>query len=298
MSTVAEPPAAPPPAAPPPAAPPPSAPPPSAPPPSQGPIIGPDGNFIKGWSKQLEAPETLEAKFTSPKALAKSYGDLEKLISAKGIIKPGPNATPEEKASFFKELGRPEKPEDYGIKMPDKVGDQPYPKEFWNPKLAEGAAKVFHAAGLTKEQADMVTALHNEITMGAKSDFESKMAQQRTENMAALKAAWPGAEYDTNLALAKKAAEQAGGAELLAHPLANDPMFIKAMAKVGAMIVEQPAAGARGTSHAGVDPKAEIQAIMNDKNHPWQPNNAKLNPKAHDDAVKHMARLYQLAYPG
>src|SRR5438067_1142236 len=63
---------------------------PAAPPVAAGPLLGADGKFLPGWAKQLGGSEALEAKFTDPKALVGSYQSLEKLISAKGIIPPGP----------------------------------------------------------------------------------------------------------------------------------------------------------------------------------------------------------------
>jgi hypothetical protein len=280
-------------------------------------FIGDDGKFKPGWTKAYGAPETLESKFTEPKALIGSYASLERMIAAKGVIKPGADATPEQRDAYFNALGRPAKPEDYAITMPEKVGDKPFPKELWNGKLAEGAAKVFHAAGLTKEQADAVTALHNEITLGAKADLDAMIAKgdvtalkahplfttiaakEAEAGGVALRTEW-GAQFDTNLALAKKAAEQAGGAELLAHPLANDPMFIKAMAKVGAMIVEKPVAGARGTQGTQMDPATEIASIMGDLKHAYHAN-FKANgysQQQHDAAVQHMKSLYERKNPG
>lgn len=261
-------------------------------------FIGEDGKFKTGWAKALGGTDQLEAKFTEPKALVGSYQNLEKLISAKGIIPPGPNATAEEKGAFYKALGRPEKPEDYGIsKAPDKLGDKPFPKELWDQARADGFSKVAHEIGLTKEQAAKLADFDMSTGQDRFAKFNEIQEKAQTDAVATLKSEW-GSNYDQNLKLAQEAAKQAGGAELLAHPLANDPMFIKAMAKVGGMIVEKPAAGARGMQSATLDPKAEIAAIMNDKNHAWQPGNAKQNPKAHEDAVQHMHRLYQLAYPG
>lgn len=258
-------------------------------------LIGPDGKFVKGWSGALGVPDTLEAKFTDPKALAGSYVNLEKMINAKGIIPPGPNATAEEKSAFFKALGRPDKPEDYGITMPAKIGDKAFPKELWNADQAAGFAKWAHEKGFNKEQ---VAALVEFDAARGLSTFEAGQAAQtkaKTDGIAALKTEW-GADYDKNLALATKAAEQAGGADLMNHPLANDPVFIKAMAKVGAMIVEDSAAGARGTQHTNTNPAAEIAAIMADKKHAWQPDFAKHghSAQAHQAAVEQMAKLYRL----
>lgn len=260
------------------------------------PLIGADGKFLPGWSKLLGGTDALEAKFTDPKALVGSYQSLEKLISAKGIIPPGPNATPEQKAEFFKALGRPDKPEDYGIsKAPEKLGDKPFPKELWDQERATGFSKVAHDIGLTKAQAEALAAFDMTTGQARFEKFNAMQTKAISDAEGALKTEW-GPKYAENLALAQKAAKEAGGDALLAHPLANDPMFIKAMAKVGSMIVEAPAAGARGTQHQSVNPASEIDAIMNDKQHAWQPDFAKHghSPKAHEAAVQRMAQLYRL----
>lgn len=253
-----------------------------------------DGKLKPGWAKVFNAPDAFEKKFTELKSAFGSHGSLEKLINAKGILPPGPNATTQEKDAFYKALGRPDKPEEYAIKMPEKIGDKPFPKELWNQEQAGAFAKWAHEHGWSRQQVQ--DAIEYDATRGlsAHEAATQSHAKAQTDAVAALKAEW-GAKYGDNLKLAQQAAKEAGGDALLADPvLANNPAFIRAMAKVGAMIVEDPAAGARGTRSTTMNPEAEIAAIMGDKNHPWQPQNAKLNPKAHDDAVKYMQRLYQL----
>jgi hypothetical protein len=260
-----------------------------------GPILGQDGKFVPGWSKVLGGTDALEAKFTDPKALVGSYLSLEKMISSKGIIKPGPNATPEEKAAYFNALGRPEKPEGYAIKMPEKIGDKPFPKELWSDAQAADFAKYAHERGMLPEHVNAVVEYDAQRAVRAKQEQADAESKAQSDAITALKAEW-GTNYDTNLKLAQEAAKQAGGDELLGHALANDPVFIKAMAKVGKMIVETPAAAARGTSHAATNPDAQIKAIMADKNHPWHAHNANKDPKAHKDAVLEMQRLYKLKH--
>lgn len=261
-----------------------------------GPLIGADGKFVTGWSKLVGGTDALEQKFTDPKALVGSYLSLEKMISAKGIIPPGPNATAEEKSAFFKALGRPDKPEDYGLKMPEKIGDKAFPKELWNAEQAAGFAKVAHGLGLTAQQTQALVEF--DAARGLSAHEGSAAAQQQAQATAqqALKDEWKG-EYAANLALAKKAAIEVGGDELLADPLANSPAFIKAMAAVGKLISEDGAAGARGTQRGqgAASPAAEIQAIMNDAKHPWQANykDHGHSKAAHEAAVAAMQRLYQ-----
>lgn len=258
-------------------------------------FLGDGDTFKPGWAKALGGPDALEAKFTSPKSLVGSYAALEKLISAKGIIPPGPNATPEQKSEFYKALGRPDKPEDYGIKMPEKIGDKPFPKELWNAEQAGQFAKWAHEKGFNKEQVNALIEFDAARGMGAHESFTQQSAKAQADAASALKTEW-GANYDANLAAAKEAAKAVGGEELLNHALANDPAFIKAMAKVGAMTQERPAAGARGTQAGTTDPKAEIAAIHADKNHPWHPQNTNKAPIAHQRAVEHMTKLYKMVH--
>jgi hypothetical protein len=260
------------------------------------------GTFKPGWTKSFEnVPETLE-KFTTAEGLVKSYVNLERAYGSNNKVAiPGEHATPEEKAEFFNRIGRPEKPEGYEIKMPDKVGDKPFPKELWSDERAKTFATKAHELGLTKAQAQALVEYQAANGLG---DFESvtgAQARAQADADAALRAKWPGQMYDTKLALAQKAAVQAGGEKILSNPkLANDPDVIEMLANVGGMIVENPAAGARGTSSVQSDPKAEIAKMESDMmaqgdKHPLHPKHP--DPRARADAVERRNKLYQLAYP-
>lgn len=266
-----------------------------------GPLLDAQGNFTKGWAKQLGAPETLEAKFTSPKALVGSYANLEKMIAAKGIIKPGADATPEQVDAYYAALGRPAKPEEYALAKPEKITidgkEVAVPAELWNKDDAAAAQTLFHKIGLTKEQAAALTQF--DVARGLKGMGAIEAASQKAQDdgIAALKGEWKG-EYDTNLKAAKDAAAKVGlTPEVLnVNPaIANSPIFIKAMAAVAKMVLEAPAAGLRGGgAGAGGSPAAEIAAIYADKNHAWHPANANKDPGAHKAAVARMAELYRL----
>lgn len=60
------------------------------------------------------------ADFKDAQSLAKSYLETKKLVGQKLGI-PDANATPEAKAAFYKALGVPDKPEEYGFKKPDNL---------------------------------------------------------------------------------------------------------------------------------------------------------------------------------
>lgn len=270
------------------------------PPPADGPLIGADGKFGPGFAK---AYPSLAGKFTEPGALVGSYVNLEKMISAKGIIKPGPAATPAELDAYYTQLGRPATAKDYGLAKPEKMSidgkDVAVPNELWEAETASKASELFHKLGLTKEQASALTAFDLERGLRAKGSVDGMLTQSREQCIAELKTQWPGANYERNINAARDAATKAGlPPELLnANPhIANDPNFIKAFFKVSQMITEGPSSGVRQGGDVTRNPVAEIAAIMADKTHAWHAENAAANPKAHTDAVKHMRYLYQLKH--
>ena len=223
--------------------------------------IGEDGKFKAGWSKALGVSDALEKKFTEPSALLKSYVSLEKMLHDTGKVSlPTKDSTPEERQAFNKKLGVPDKPEDYGIKMPEKIGDKVIPKEAWIQKRADDFAKVAHEIGLTPAQATRLVEHDTLSNMASYTGVNQHLARIKSEAESALKTEW-GADYDSKLKLAEVAAKEAGFDGPANPELANSPAFIRAMAKVGAMIVEQPAAGARGTSHAPTNIEGRIKEL-------------------------------------
>lgn len=260
-----------------------------------GAFIDEKGSFKPGWSKAYGLPETLEAKFTSPEALLKSHVALERMLGNQNkVAVPGPHATPEERAAFFKAIGRPDKAEEYGLTMPKTLADgkTPFPKELWNDDRANGFTKLAHEVGLTKAQVEALSKFDLEHSLKAHEAIATAQKAALDGAVADLKKEW-GAAYPEQLALAERAAK-AIGLDGPANPeLANNPAFIKAMAKVGAMLGEDRAAGARGTSHAPSDPKQQISAIMGDKKHPYW---IAQHPE-HANAVRQMAELRKLAHP-
>lgn len=151
------------------------------------------------WLEALPEPERAYVQnkgWDTPDKLLTSYKNLEKVFGAdkagRALLLPGENATPEEKAAFYSKLGRPESPEGYGLKAPEKFGD---------PELLEGFTKTAHEIGLSKTQAEALLKFqvgHFE-QMQAKADAEVNQ----------LKAEW-GDKADTYLAAAKKAGAEFG----------------------------------------------------------------------------------------
>lgn len=140
----------------------------------------------------------------APTDVVKSYRNLEKLVghdkAGRTVVLPGENATPEERAAFFDRLGRPSKPEEY---------DLPVPEENGSAEFADWARSQFHELGLTADQGKALTERWNEFAeKSAKGQQESYEATVEKDTVD-LQREW-GAKYDANVNAAKQAAKEFG----------------------------------------------------------------------------------------
>ncbi len=229
------------------------------------------GESAQSQSSELAYKSQLSKAFLdSPDALAKlakAGGKLDNLadayIKARDELdsKNGQTAIPAKDApqeaweTFYKQLGRPEKPEDYAFAR-DKFKDLPS-----MPEIDKFTQETFHKAGLSKAQSDMI--------------FEAN-ASKATELMAAQKA-----QKDAQIAEGKKQLEQMWGREYQAKtldlqasvktfmgegiakeffnsPLANNAVFLDRLASLNKYMKDapfrggQPSSGAQGRSAASV----------------------------------------------
>lgn len=252
-------------------------------------FMDPAGNFTKpGWAGEEAAG--LEKRFTNFRTLAKSYVHLERMNSNPNkVTLPGENAPQEDIDAFYSKLGRPAKPEDYQLTVPDSLkevlgGDQAFAqfkgeafKHGLNAKQVEGLGKWYFGV---QEQAIAKVQADQQAVVTAATD--------------ALKKDW-GTNFDTNVQVAKRGAIAVGGEELVNDTvLANNPGFIRAMFKVGQMLGEKGNLPGASQQQTGGNLDDMIAAIRNDKSDPY--NNAK-DPK-HMSRVAYVNSLYQQKYAG
>lgn len=255
-------------------------------------FLNPDGTIAKPdefW-KAMDAPH-LAKRFTSLGATAKSYVSAERMLSnGNKVAVPNENSTPEEWEAFYSKTGRPDKPEAYELKKPDG-----FPDEIWSEDEVKEFSTIAHKLGLSKKAANALASWQAERVGKVFKGQQEQAEQIKVQAIDALKKEW-GAGFEQNVGLAKQAAAHFGGEELLKHPLANDPLFIKAMAKAGAAISEGKLAGGRQSGLSPDTPEAvkqRIGSIRGDKSHPYNVPN---HPN-HGAAVREMAMLYEKAYP-
>jgi hypothetical protein len=135
-----------------------------------------------------------------PNSIIHSYKHLEGLVGQKERVVLLPDdKDPKSYDDFYNKIGRPEKPEGYGIQA-DEKGD---------PKFAEFAAKMFHEAGMSKKQAEKVIGKWGEFSAQHQQEAERVSQEKAVASQASLKKEWGGA-YEQNINIAKAAAQKFG----------------------------------------------------------------------------------------
>ena len=152
-----------------------------------------------------------------------------KAKSSEAIIKPKEDATEEEVALYKEKMGIPKGADEYELDDPPEIlGDQ---KEFdgWYKDMAL-------EANLTKDQAKVVYAKWNELQATAieKQNLEVKETEKALRKEL-------GSDYEGAMANVGTILQQAGQDfvdYLTDTGIGNDPRFLKAMAKLGAVVSE------------------------------------------------------------
>lgn len=269
---------------------------------------GGSGNQGQDWRASLpedlrseKAFESIQGKDWSEAGpvLAKSYLHAQRLVGADKLVIPGDNATPEQRAEFFKKLGRPDKPEEYGVKLPEGMTEDKIDKarlDLWR--------KEMHEAGLPKAAAERLLSKYLAEEHGSKAAADRERQQRLVQNELTLKEEL-GAKFDESINHARYALTTFGDdalSDLLEKTgMGSDPAVVKFFAKIGEKLAEggpRGGAGGGGGASGNLTPEvaqAELTAFnrngdnmkaLFDKNHPM-----------HDDVVKRRAELYAKAYP-
>jgi hypothetical protein len=187
---------------------------------------------------------------------------------------------------FYNKLGRPADPTLYELPIPEGA-----PKD-----MVDWAKPVFHEAGLTKQQAKVVTEKWNEHVAGLAAKQKETYAQTIAQENGQVKTEW-GAAYEQELGKAKNAAKALGIKPEQIDALEGSLGFaglMKMMANIGARIGEDKFVGGDGAGGSAMTPvgaQARIKQLQGDKE--WTAKYLGGNVQARAE----MERLMQFAYP-
>ena len=269
---------------------------------AQAPVVQTPAEVVSGSGSRTEFLQQLPEEIRDHPSLSSindvsnlglSFVNAQRLIGADKLPLPK-NPTEEDLNKIYIRLGRPESPQDYGIK-PDGV--------FLDEGVVNSFTDVAHKLGLNSNQAkgilDYYTSSiqnHDEFIAS-----ESKKTVELTESN--LKAEW-GSSYEDKLDRAVSAAEEFASSDLLQIKLedgtkiGNHPAFIKAFSNIAEFkskvtsedTIQESTVNSRLTSK---DAQARLNAIYGDTSHAYWD---KKNPVARQKAVEEVKDLMEMVH--
>lgn len=228
---------------------------------------------VDKWDKgQQEAFKKQFGRMPSPAEMAKSWWSATaKLNDLQGqlkdaIKKPGPNATAEEKAAYYKAIGRPEKPDDYKLDRPQGA---PEPTEF--EKQIEGDyLKQMYENGATQEQVAAGWKIYQRAVEAGKAKMEMEGAKLAEQTKDKLMLEWGPKEFRANMEVAERFLADTFGTEagnLMSLKLHNGPAlgalepFVRGIVKLAKMHSDDGAV-INGVTQEGVDIDKRVDELM------------------------------------
>lgn len=225
-----------------------------------------DGSFKTGLSEDFRNDPSLK-DIHSLDDLAKSYINAQKTIGADKIVLPGKNATDEQREAFYKAIGRPDAPENYGLAV-----SEDFPEGLIDSSALDGFAKASHQLGLTTQQASGVLKFYEGIGKEAIEGQAKAQAEATESAVTELKKEF-GQAFESKVSVANQALKRLAGddypqlqKELQMEGVGSRPALVKVFAKVGEMMGESSLAG-EGQAKAGRTPaeaSLEISRLMSD----------------------------------
>lgn len=198
------------------------------------------------WMAQLGNVEADKAKklskFEKIGDLANNYLELEKKLGS-SLVKPGDDASAEEKEAFYRALGKPESADKYSIEGEDAAM---FRKMAYENNLTDAQAKAFYKS---------LQDVGNNAIAAQKAAFE----QQTKDTQAALQKEY-GKDYSTKIEMLKRGVAAYGGekvgAKLQQAGLLGDYDVVKMFILLGEQSAE---AGSPGSSKGKADGYKSIQ---------------------------------------
>lgn len=184
-------------------------------------------------------PEWAPQKYWDPKTksvktedLGKAYINLEKLLGREKVPVPTSDDDEEGWARWYAASGRPEKPDAYEFKRPDKLPE--------GLNYDEDTEKAFrdwaHINGLNKKQAANLYDTYVKTQIERHAAYETTQKQSRAQAEMALRREY-GNQYDAKLTQAKMALRQFADPDYYAWldqtGQGNNPQMIRVWARIG-----------------------------------------------------------------
>jgi hypothetical protein len=243
-------------------------------------------SFVDSLDETLRGNPSLQ-NFADANALAKSYVHARSHIGADKIVKPQSSWTDDQYNEFYAETGRPEKSEDYDIKINTDDSDA----EAWN-----NFRNAAHGAGLNGNQAQKMAEYLENTFADVDQKFDANIDEINNTTRQELQQEF-GQALEQKVKLGLAAAQKYIDPALLEDTILSDgrklgdhPDIIKMFASIASDIGEDTLLG-EATELIMTPEEAMSLAKQKMKEGVYQD---KFHPQ-HDEAVKEVQRLFELA---
>lgn len=196
------------------------------------------------WRSGLGPEERrIAEKFLSPEDVIRSYGELERRLG-RSIIVPDADADQPEWDKFYDRLGRPARPEEYGVTLPADIPEHLAPGEADKARL-DGFLASMHAAGAAPSIVQAAIDWYYGELASVDRQRHVKADATAADAEANLRREWRG-DYERNVGYARQAIIRFGDEGLAAlldqAGIGRAPAVIRAFARIGRAISEDDAA--------------------------------------------------------
>lgn len=252
---------------------------------------GQNTDWKSALPKELQDEPSLKS-INDINALAKSYINAQKLVGAEKIVVPSKHATPEDWKGVYQKLGLPADIKEYDIKLKEgALVDKDFSEKF---------KQTAYNAGILPQQAQTLVEWYDKANQEIETTIQTKLKAQQDTQIAQLKEEW-GQAFDQKVSRAKQVLGEVQDKSLIEYldqsGLGNDPKLIKMFAQIGDRFfkeaTEKGGQSPNSNLQSPAEARAEYNKAMADQSHPYW---VKDHP-GHNDAVKEMARLFNMANP-
>ncbi len=246
------------------------------------------------WKTKLPEDIRTEKSFESVKdvgQLGKLYLDAHK-YSVGAIKIPGENAKPEEWDAFYAKLGRPGKPEEYGLSKPENLPAG----VSWDDGMAKWFANTAHKLGMPKGMAQKFLPEYAAYI----SQQTEAVDRKGQEMVASVRQEW-GHAFPAKVKVAADGINYLGGKDLMELneaqvilpdgskvKLGDHPAMLKSMYRMGKLLAEHGFVAGE-IAPGGKTVQQQIDEINANKDHPYWDE----TKPGHKEAVAHMTQLFR-----
>jgi len=236
-------------------------------------------DLLEGLPEGLKDNASL-GKFESFDDLAKSYIEQEKLVGRKTTI-PDSEASDDDWNDFYKNAGRPETVNEYGIEVPDDLKGA----------RSDAALQAAHDSGLTKRQAEAFMGKMFELESGYADTAGQAMTDARDAAKGQLDEAW-GNDFDIEAGKVVALQKQLGVFDQLEADGSNgNPNVLLAFSKMAKQLKVE---SAMDNIHESTDNSAE--SSINDLREEMMQANRDGDIALRDKLNRKLDKVYDKAY--